>query len=384
MTRAIRLCLAALTVLVAESLASPGAAFPLFGRAGSAPCSGCHSSAPALNAYGERFLLAGDRAPGPPGRDDDRQPPGFSIVAETGAAFARTDTPGAGGARGARNTAEFRPYPLGAHSAGALTRTISYGLEARLDSAGGVLRAPVMFLQFEALRGRMLALKAGRFETGLPFLSSSRRTTRVPYLAPVAIAAEGIEALTSHAAWSAAAGLINSERSPAPAGNGSHAIDRLENTYAWAMRAWGGQQVGGRVLFARQASNISYHAWLQRLQVELAASLGTNRLRLQPAYVLDRFDDRPAPGIHQRHQYAVLEGLAVLDARGASAISLRLEHDHVTPTLFTPGDDRDLEAARGWRWVSPNVRLALEASHAAGAAGGRRETRLDATVTLAY
>ena len=116
----------------------------------------------------------------------------------------------------------------------------------------------------------------------------------------------------------------------------------------------------------------------------LGASLGTDRIRFEPAYVLDRFDDRPAAGIHRRHQYAVLQGLALLDGAGTTALSVRFEHDHVTATPFTRGEDHDLEAIRCWRWVSPEVRVALEGSHAGDDLGGSHESRLDATVTLAY
>ena len=257
MSRSIRIGPAPLVALVLALRASPAPALPLFSRVESAPCARCHTSPPRLNAYGIRYMLAGYRATARPAHETAPAPPAASIVGEFGASLVRADTAGAGGARGTRNTGEFGLYALDLQAAGALGRNLAYGVRAGVDSATGTVRVPVLFVQFGGLAGGALAVKTGRFETGLPFLSASRRSTRAPFLAPIAIGAEGVELLGSRTGWAAAAGLVNSERTLANAGTGVRSYSRLENTYLWAMRAFGGQLAGARVLFGRQASNIS-------------------------------------------------------------------------------------------------------------------------------
>jgi hypothetical protein len=216
----------------------------------------------------------------------------------------------------------------------------------------------------------------------LPFLSTDRRPTRREYLAPVEISAHGVEVTGTRAAWAATIGMMNSSRTGASAGG--HGFNRLEDTYARVTRAFGAQELGARLLFDRQDSDISFHAWLQRLQAQVGGRFGADRLWIVPAYTLDRFDDRPSPGIHQRHQYALLEALAVLGAEREWVLTARAEHEHTTPTISTPGEDQDLEALRLTRVVSADSRVALEWSRVAVTAGGPRESRLDALMQLAY
>ena len=363
---------------------APAAALPSFARANSAPCATCHSTPPRLNAYGTRWLLAGDRAPGALPLAAAHPASTVSLIAELGATVQRTAPLDDGIARATRSAPQFRPYALGLHGAGLLTRSLGYGAEAAYDSARGPVRAPVLFARLVGVAGGAGSVTVGRFEAGLPFLSSNRRGTLTPFRAPVSIAAEGIELSAAQPGWAAALGRTDSERSQDHPARLARSLGRIEDTYAWGQRSFAGQAIGARMLFARQASDISWHAWLQRLQGEIGGSFGTDRLRLEPAWVLDRFDDRPIAGEHQRHQYAVLQGLARCTADGSTAIAFRFEHEHLTPTPSTRGEDHDLEVLRLTRALSPGMRVALEGAHTGDNVGGPHTTRIYATVTLAY
>jgi len=308
--------------------------------------------------------------------------PAVSATLELGAAHAWADTVSRSGGRGSRTAGGFRDPMLAVHSAGLLADRVSFHLEATLDSASGAVRLPVAAVQFGDLSpGRPLALRVGAFDAGLPFLSSARRLTRIDYLAPVAVDARGLEVLGERGAWSGAAGMMNSSRSGASEPKG---FDRLEDAYLRAMFERGGQVAGARLLFDRQDSGISWHAWLQHLQFQAGGLLGTDRVWFVPAYTLDRFDDRPAAGIHQRTQYLTLETIALLGDDRDWTLAARAERGHTTPTDLTPGADHDLEAVRFVRRFTPSVRAGLEVSHTGNGPGGPRETRVDATVQLAY
>jgi hypothetical protein len=373
----------ALIALVVSVCPAPASGLPLFSRSESAPCARCHVAVPALNATGERFLRNGYRAAGRAAHsagESGALPASF--VFEAGETLTRTDTLSAGGARGSRTPGEFRQQVLDVHAAGTAGENVSFHIQASMDSASA-MRITVAFVQFDdVVGGGALAIKLGSFEAGLPFLSSARRPMGRDYLAPVEVAAQGFELNGGHAAWSYAVGMMNSSRTGL--GTGGRGFNRLEDTYLRMTREFGEQAVGGRMLFDRQDSNLPFHAWLQRLQAQFAGRFGANRFWLVPAYTLDRFDDRPGPGYHQRHQYVMLEALALVGAEREWTLVARLEHEHTTPTRITPGEDHDLEALRLARAVTPNSRVALEWSRRAELAGGPRDWRIGATVQLAY
>jgi len=383
-TRPLALTALALAASAALAWAPRAHATPEMARAESLPCARCHTSAPALNAFGLGVLGRGDRLPGAPAHVLAGGVPPLTLSTEFGAALLAADTASAGGGRASRVTSEFRAWTLRARTQGRLAPGIAFDAEADVDSAGGTVRLPVLAARFDDLAGGALAVRVGRFEAGLPFLSPERSPLLSPFLAPVAIAAEGVELQGVRRGWTAAAGITNSERTLANVGDNVTSFSRIENQYVWAMREARGQFAGARLLFGRQPSDISYHAWLQRLQLVIGASLGGERVRLQPAYVLDRLDDRPAPGIHQRQQYAVLEGVAQLDPAGTNTLALRVEHGHLTPTVLTAGEDHDREAARLARWLAPGVRLAVEGSHTGDNLGRPHEVHVDASVTLVF
>jgi hypothetical protein len=373
---------ALLPVLAALAFPAASAALPVFSRQEPAPCARCHVSAPVLNAAGERFLRAGYRTAGEEAHAVAR--PGalpVSVVLEAGEVVSRVERPGVGGTRVTSTPGGFEQHVLDVHAAGTAGERVSFRLQAGLDSAASSLRTKAAFVQFDGVvPGGVLAIRAGTFDAGLPFLSAARRPTRREYLAPVEVAARGVELNGSHAAWGYAIGMMNSSRSGNGAGGG---FNRLEDTFLRVTREFHGQEVGGRMLFDRQDSNISWHAWLQRLQAQIGGRFGADRIWIVPAYTLDRFDDRPAPGIHQRHQYVLLETLGLLGARRDWTLAARAEHEHTTPTVASPGEDHDLEALRLAREFTPNAALAVEWSRVA-TAGGSHESRVDASVRLAY
>ncbi len=376
--------LLALAALVASALPDVACALPLFARTESAPCARCHLAGPVLNAAGERFMANGYRATAVAAhRADGAQPLPVSIVLEAGAMYARGDTVGAGGASGPHTTGAFRQHALYLHAAGTAGVNVSFRIQAGLDSAMSAVHTTSAFVQFDdVVRDGALAIKVGVFDAGLPFLSAARRSTRREYLAPVELAAQGVELNGAHSAWGYAIGQMNSSR--AGVGSNGHGFNRLEDTYLRVTRTLGGQVVGGRLLFDRQDSDIAFHAWLQHLQAQVAGRFGTDRLWVVPAYTLDRFDDRPAAGNHQRHQYVLLEALALLGARRDWSLAARLEHEHTTAVGPAPREDRDLAALRLERVVTPDARVALEWSRVAVTAGVPRESRVDALVQLAY
>jgi len=150
------------------------------------------------------------------------------------------------------------------------------------------------------------------------------------------------------------------------------------------MRDLGGPQVAARMLFDHQDSNISFHAWLQHLQAQASACVPWGRFALVPAYTLDRFDDRPAPGIHLRHQIVLLEAIAPIDGAGRWVITARAEHDHVTRTLLTSEADRHLEVVNLACHVAPNAKAALEWSHAGDNVAGPSLDAWNAYLQVAY
>jgi hypothetical protein len=379
--RGLLLAFAAMAALATPRTVS---ALPLFSRTESAPCARCHLAAPVLNAAGERFMANGYRVPGVAAHGaDGAQPLPVSVVFEAGALYARADTVGSGGQSGPHTAGEFRQHVLDLHAAGTAGGNVSFHIQASLDSAASAVHTTTAFVQFDdVVRGGALAIKAGTFDAGLPFLSAARRPTRREYLTPVQLAAQGVELNGAHAAWGYALGQMNSSR--VGVGSNGRGFNRLEDTYLRVTRALGEQAVGGRLVFDRQDSNISFHAWLQRLRAQFGGRFGAGRLWIVPAWTLDRYDDRPAAGMHQRHTYLLLEGTGLLGAQRDWALVARLEHEHTTAVGLAPGGDQDLEALRLARVVTPNARVALEWSRVAVTAGLPRESRVDAIVQLAY
>ena len=116
----------------------------------------------------------------------------------------------------------------------------------------------------------------------------------------------------------------------------------------------------------------------QHLRAQLAATIGPPRFTLTPSYVFDRFDDRPSAGIHEHHQYYMLEMLAPLDPNGRWAMTGRYEHDYRTPNRHDPEDHRQL-AVLDLAWQAMrSTKIAVEGSYADDRLVRRHHEKLDA------
>jgi hypothetical protein len=381
-------CLVPVVALLASAFApAPSGGLPLFSRQQSAPCTLCHSAFPRLNVVGLRFMQNGYRMPGVPVRSPwEAGNVPISISGNLGYAFASTDTADAAtGNRGRMNVGDFRLGHLEFHSAGTLNARVSFHLASDLDTDAGTIAATTAFVQFDdVIRDGKLNVKAGIFDAGPPYLSSARRTTLRDYLSPVALDARGLELNGVRSGWTLGAGLIDSRRTLARLRPGTRTFNRLEDTYFWAMREVHGQQIGARMLFDRQDSDLPTLEWLQHLQAQGSALIGSGRFALIPAYTFDRFDDRPAAGIHDRHQYALLEALALLGRDQRWALTARLEHEYRTRTVLTREEDHDLEVLNLAYYFNLNMRTAIECGHAGDNIGGPRVATLDAFIHIAY
>jgi hypothetical protein len=162
------------------------------------------------------------------------------------------------------------------------------------------------------------------------------------------------------------------------------AFTHLQDTYAWLSRGFGAQQLGVRVWFDRQDSDLPFHTWLQHMQHEVAGCFTIRSLQVIPAYVLDRYDDRPAAELHDKHHDAMLEVVAPLDGARRWLLSGRYEHEYRTGTPYSPEWDRQHTAIDLAFDPRPDTRLALEWSHAADNIGGPRTDALDAYFRIGY
>jgi hypothetical protein len=138
------------------------------------------------------------------------------------------------------------------------------------------------------------------------------------------------------------------------------------------------------MLFDHQDSTLPSLRWMQHLKAEAGVSLAMGRLTLIPGYVLERLDDRPAAGMHERHQYALLEVLRPLGQRQRWVVSARYEHEYRTPNAITREADRQLALADLAYDFLSGARLGLECSLARDNLGDPSVRSLDAFVRMTY
>ena len=138
------------------------------------------------------------------------------------------------------------------------------------------------------------------------------------------------------------------------------------------------------MLFDRQESNLPWLAWLQHLQAQASALLVVGRFELVPAYSFDRFDDRPAGGLHQRRQTALLEARAPLDHAQRWKLTAFAEHDYTTKTPYSREADHHQEAVELGFGVRQNTELAVEWVHAVDNVAGPQVERLNTYLRLGY
>src|SRR5262249_38078207 len=156
------------------------------------------------------------------------------------------------------------------------------------------------------------------------------------------------------------AGLSLSERTHAGGVSPRTIQPPLEDAYLRLGRSIGTQSVGAQMLFDRQDSNLPTLSWLQHLRCQLAASLAGPGFTLIPSYVFDRFDDRRAPGVHERPQYYMLEGIVPLGAAYRWTMTGRYEHEYRTRNPYDPEQHRQQAVLQlAWQAI-PNARVAVE------------------------
>ncbi len=381
--RSIRLALAHAPLLfLGIALIAPNrvASLPQFSRSQRASCSQCHSAFPRLNPSGIAFLQHGELRPGNRGASWNEGEIPLSILGASGVAIRRVQSRNAAGTRREGETDRSLSGSLELAGAGSLGRRLRFRAGCGIASDAPWKSHPLASLQWDDVAGRgLLNLEVGRYEAELPFLSSRRRTTREDYLAPVSLDARGLELNGARSGWAYAAGVMRSQRSRS-SGN----FNRFADTYFWLMRDLSGQQIAGRMFFGRQDSNLPQHAWLQHLQAEAAARLGGRSLSIVPAYVLDRFDDRPAAGIHDTHHIGLIEVFTPLDGRGRWTLTGRFEYDHRRPTVLTREEDRPLEAVSLACYPRADARVALEWARTSDNVGGPVANRAEAEVRVGF
>jgi hypothetical protein len=369
------LAYAAALVLAAGS----ARALPLFSRELNASCASCHSAAPALNARGIEFLQHGYRfADGPTPLISAHSVP-LSLIATAASGEARLDVgrPGI-----ASDTPPLRRRSFELRSAGLLAPRITYGASASY-ARDEVLGGDAFVQLDDVLAHGALNVRAGRFDAALPFLAPERRLTLASYLTPVDFDARGLELNGEGKAWAYAAGVSMSRRDSVGGADPRAIPSPLEDSYLTLQHRVGAHWIGAQMLFDRQNSDVPTLSWVQRLRGIVSTTIGGPRLMLTPAYAIERFDDRPRAGMHERHQYMMLESFAPIDG-GHFEITGRYEHEYRTHNQILPEEHHQLAALDlAWR-ATPASRVALEWSHADDRLAERRLDELDALIQAGW
>ena len=372
-------------VVLGALRAYPARALPLFSRSTGLRCTDCHDGVPRLGARGLAFLQSGYQVSVTHVRTR-RTPFPISMVANLRYGVTMRDTLAASVPDHDPPLAHRpRESSIELHSAGRARERWSWHLDQRIGADGGALETRTASFQLDDLVGTgALQLRAGRFEAGLPFLAASRRPTLAPYRTPVSLDAEGLELNGARAQWCYAAGVTEDQRTRPRGTPGFRYLSRLQDTYLWVSRTVAGQRIGGRLWFDRQDSDLPFHTWLQHMQHEVAACLTAGRVQVTPAYLLDRFDDRPAAELHDKHHMALLEVVTPLGRERRWWVCGRYEHEYRTRTPFSAELDRQSATLDLSFDARPDTRVALEWSHGADNIGGPRVDALDAYVRVGY
>ena len=377
----------ALGLVLAALMPGSSAGLPSFSRAYAAPCERCHGSFSSLNRQGMAFLQSGYRTLADAGAPR-RSPrlPVFSVVANLSQGFATADSSfGTAPVHDRDRDRESRSGNVELHVAGTLTGRLSFHLESQLPERDDVPGSNMVFVQWDDLvRSGRLNFRAGDYRVQGPYLALSRPARFADYLTPESLPARGFELNGAAANWTYGAGLVQSRRALHSTSAVPRVFGPLEDTYLWLDRDLGRQRVGARMLFDRQESNLPWLAWLQHLQAQASALLVVGRFELVPAYSFDRFDDRPAGGLHQRRQTALLEARAPLDHAQRWKLTAFAEHDYTTKTPYSREADHHQEAVELGFGVRQNTELAVEWVHAVDNVAGPQVERLNTYLRLGY
>ena len=363
-----------------------GSALPLFARKYGMPCTSCHVAFPRLNAFGMQFRQNGYRIQGTPGQSpwEAKEYP-LSLVGNVGYDYTRADTADVvTGVRGSSSTSAFKQNAVEFHTAGTLAPKVTFHFDNGFADNTGVLTTGMAFVQFDDLaKDGALNLKAGIYDAEIPYLASSRNTARPDYLSPVTLDAGGIELNGTKSGWTYAAGLINSARDPLNAKPGSSTFNQFENVYAWLMRDIHDQLVTARVYLNQQDPRTPSASTSRHLQADVSAYLNSGHWILIPGYTYQKFDDQadgvPSPGSTERHQTALLEGLALFGKDSQWVLTARWELEHIEKLR-----DQQLEVADLGYYVNPNAKIALDWTHAVDNVGGPRVDEVQLYVFVGY
>jgi len=374
-----------ITPLALVRIAGVAGGLPMFGGRSGAACSRCHGVTPELNDAGIAFQQRGYREPGEhAGLPRSLRDLPISVVGSAGAGISRPRTFVAGAPEHI-TTESVTGSSIALHAAGTLTGRLSYHFDLDTVHHEEEIVNHVAFAQFDdVLRNGGLNVRGGRFDAELPFLSSERRTTIRDYLSPVTFQARGFELNGAAAAWTYAAGLIESDRHVTGPNTTARIGDQIEDTYYRVTRDVGGNPVAAQMLFDKQDSDMITHTWLQHIQARLAAQLGPPRWTVTPSYILDRFDDRPAAGIHEHHHYFMLESVTQLDTRRLWSVTARGEYDYRVANAVDAESDRRLGVLTLARSVTPYARIAAEWSREQDTTPHRIDDALGAMLELSY
>ncbi len=365
-------------------LVAPASALPFFSRQYRLACADCHVAFPRLNAAGSAFRQNGYRQPGDPGETLWKRRP---LPCSATATLAVIQSPSRGGSGILSREWSLPPLSprmeVGVHAAGTLAARLTFLVHGRVSDGGRHWSDGALLQLDDLVPDGVLNLRAGVFTTEFPFLSTSRRTTLHGYLAPVSLASDGIELNGERAGWTYGSALVDSRHLEDPE-RFKWNFDRLKDAIFWLMRDWGGQRLGVRMLFDRQPSNVPRLSWVQHLQAVASAQLTVRQWTIVPAYVLDRFDDRPAPGIHNRFQYVLLETVVPLGGARQYVVTARVEHEYRTKTTYSPEEDHHLAALDLSAYLAPSARVSLGASYAGDNVGGPQRWQLSAALQGSY
>ena len=364
--------LAPAVALIASQL-WPGTALPLplFSRSQQVACEACHTPAPELNAAGRAFLQSGYRTL----EGDAERRTGEIPIGVVGNVGVESTPRPLTHPIGMHEFMQDRGEPAAAievHGAGTVARDVSYHLQVNRDEDHPNFETKSAYAQVNDLAGTGINVKTGLSQSELVFLSNERRMTLHPYLSPITLEARGFELNGGAGPWGLAAGMTTSGR------------DRLEDSYLSFRGGAGTNLVAGRMLFDRQDSNISFHAWLQHLQAVVGGEFSADRTVATLGYVFDRFDDRPAAGIHQHNEYFLLDVYRPLDPAERWWVSARYEHEYRTPTVLTREEDHQLGVLDVRREVNANAKVGVEVARTGDNVSGPRTSTLSAYVDVAF
>lgn len=302
-----------------------------------------------------------------------------SVVASAGTGATRNGSETSGD----RDLLSIRAAEL--HSQLRLGELGSVRIEANAGQPPSIRERGLFYGQLAATgAGRSFSARAGRFDGALPILTDHLIATIHPYLAPVGLDALGLGVSGRVRGWSAGGGWIDSRQNLRPDEDAPLALRRMDDAYLWAGRGSRAGVVQASMLFDRQDSTLPSLTWMQHLKAEAGAEFAIRRVTFVPGYVFDRFDDRPAAGIHDRHQYYLLQALAPLGARGRWLMAARVEHDYHTRTVLTPEGDRQLEVANLSYELFSGTSVTLEGSDQTDNFGAPGVRSVDARIRLIY